>query len=350
MKKLLTGLKRVMIFVVITVVLLFAGAYSVMWICVNGPSSLARDLFVLSVRESSAGGFLADIYVSQSEIEEIENRNKVQVTDEITDTSQIIINNEKDNDENNTPDTGNEENSDDKKEEFQDGVRVEEVVGATYKGTMMIIQDPSRVFVGALKEYGEDKRGKNILEFIDMYGAAGGTNAGGFHDINGTGNGGVPEGLVISQGELKWGELDEAYDVIGMNKDNVLVVGKMTAQKALDMNVRDAVTFGPILVINGNPTIVGGTGGGLNPRTAIGQRKDGAILLLVIDGRQTASLGANMKDLMNVMLEYGAINAANLDGGSSTVMYYKGESLNTCASFIGMRDISTAILIKGYGE
>ena len=74
MKRFSLYLKRFFIFLGVTFGILLVGAYFVMWICVNGPSTLAKDLFVLSVRESSAGGFLADIYCSEEEIKEIEKR------------------------------------------------------------------------------------------------------------------------------------------------------------------------------------------------------------------------------------------------------------------------------------
>lgn len=344
MKRFFKYLRRFFIFVGITLVILLAGAYSVMWILVNGPSVLAKELFVMSVRETSAAGFLADIYCSEEEIKDIEERNSVQATDEITDTSIIKI--EVDNkDESDGSDEGENENQ----EEFVDGVRFETVIGATYRGTMMIIEDPSRVFVGSLDKYGSG-RGQTILEFIDKYDAAGGTNAGGFYDEGGSGSGAIPDGIVISEGKLKWGNLNSRYEVIGITDENILVVGNMTAQQALDKGVRDAVSFGPILIVNGKSTNVGGTGGGLNPRTAIGQRADGAILLLVIDGRQTSSLGANQRDLTNIMLEFGAVNAANLDGGSSSSMYYNGDCKNANASLVGMRKLPTTILIRKVDE
>ena len=98
--------------------------------------------------------------------------------------------------------------------------------------------------------------------------------------------------------------------------------------------------------IDGAVAPVAGTGGGLNPRTAIGQRADGAVLLLVIDGRQSHSLGASYKDCQDVMLQYGAVNAANLDGGSSTLMIYENEPVNYCASLYGSREIPTSFLVR----
>ncbi|MEG0615079.1 MAG: phosphodiester glycosidase family protein, partial [Oscillospiraceae bacterium] len=134
--------------------------------------------------------------------------------------------------------------------------------------------------------------------------------------------------------------------VIGFDTENKLVLGMMTPQKALEMGVRDAVSFGPIFIVNGKRTEVSGSGGGLNPRTCIGQRADGTVLLLVIDGRQATSLGATYDDCINIMEEYGAVNAANLDGGSSTMLFYEGKIVNECASVYGPRKIPTAFVVK----
>lgn len=160
------------------------------------------------------------------------------------------------------------------------------------------------------------------------------------------GNGGTPLGIVMSEGQLKYGNVNSSYDLIGFDNNNVFVIGQMTGQQAIDRGIRDAVSFGPFLILNGTPLEVSGMGGGLNPRTAIGQRADGAVLLLIIDGRQTHSLGASMNDLINVMLDFGAVNAANLDGGGSTVLYYDGEIKNKISSIYGARGVPTAIVVK----
>jgi len=112
------------------------------------------------------------------------------------------------------------------------------------------------------------------------------------------------------------------------------------------MGIRDALSFGPILITNGEPAKVVGDGSGLNPRTVIGQRADGAVLLLVIDGRQANSLGADFQDCIEVMLEYGAINAGNLDGGSSSTMVYQGETVSEPATLYGDRKVPTIFMVK----
>ena len=89
---------------------------------------------------------------------------------------------------------------------------------------------------------------------------------------------------------------------------------------------------------------------GLNPRTAIGQKEDGSILLLVIDGRHVVSLGAQYSDLANVMLDYGAINAGNMDGGSSTAMIFNGVRLNNKAAVLGERPTTNAWIVLPEGK
>lgn len=134
--------------------------------------------------------------------------------------------------------------------------------------------------------------------------------------------------------------------MIGFDQQHKLVIGSMTPQEALARGVVEAISFGPVLIINGERVPITGTGGGLNPRTAIGQCANGAILLLVIDGRQPTSLGASFNDVANVMVNYGAVNAVALDGGSSTLMVYQDKILNSTSILTGPRRIPTAILVS----
>lgn len=342
MKKVIS---RILIFFALTLLMMVLCLYCVMWVCVNGPSKRAKELFVMSVRETSAVGFLADWFCTPEEIEQIELSKQAVVTDEV-DTSLIVIDKKPTEDTDNQNKQVTDKKEDEKEKEPEEPIEIINVSGSTYKGLMMIVKDPSRVKVGTSSAtYSSDVPGKRVEEMIANYGAVAGINAGGFDDPQGYGNGGIPLGIVISEGEFKYGNLDSSYELIGLNKDNVLIAGTMTARRALETGIRDAVSFGPILVINGESTQAS-QGGGLNPRTAIGQRSDGAILLLVIDGRQSSSLGASYADLAEIMIEYGAVNAANLDGGSSSVMYYKGELLNSCASLSGPRRMPTCILVQ----
>lgn len=336
-------IKRIFIFLGVTLLMCVICLYCIMWIVTKGPSTQARNLFVLSVRETSMAGFLANMYCSKAEIEEIEALNKVYVPDEDVDTSLITIDREK---------TGSDRDityTEEKKEDgvvYADGIELHPVSGATFAGTMIVINDPSRVFVGTSKDEYDGSAGLSVPEICERYNATAASNAGGFEDIGGVGNGGTPLGIVISEGELKYGNLDTTYEIIGFDSNDIFIVGNMTAREALDRGIRDAVSWGPLLIVNGVPANVTGTGGGVNPRTAIGQRADGAVLLLIIDGRQTHSLGATLNDLINVFIDFEAVNAANLDGGGSTVFYYGGEIYNKISSIYGARGIPTAIVIR----
>lgn len=331
MKKVAVIIGKVFAWLGATVGIVLAAFLVLIYMVAKGPSVQIRDLFVVSVRETSAIGFLADIYLTDEEIAEIEKANEVNDEEIMTDTDLIQI--------------GDSE-SDAGDDEDEDGIEIVDVKGPLFKGKMMIVKDPSRVFVGICDEFDRTKRGLTLLELCAKYDAIAGVNGGRYNDDYGFGKGGEPEGIVISQGELVFGELDTEYDVYGFDKDNIFICGRMTGREALERGIRDAVTFGPALVVNGQAVTSTGTGSGLNPRTAIGQREDGSVLLLVIEGRQTASLGATYLDLIDIMLEFGAVNAANLDGGMSSSMAYEGEEILNNCSIKGARDMPTAFVIK----
>lgn len=326
-------IKRIALSIFTALFVIVLGLLGVIYILEFGPSNTARNLFVNSAMESSAGKFMATMFLSDEKIAQIRKDNSVVASDDITDTSLINIGT-------NETDTADGDDND------EDGIQIIDISNDTYKGKMMIVKDPSRVTVGISGQYGASYSGKTVMDMAMNYDAIAAVNGGGFEDNNGVGNGGTPIGLVISDGELKYGSAGSSYEVIGFDNNNNLVVGKMTASEALSRGVRDALSFGPILIVNGQASQVNGSGSGLNPRTAIGQRADGAILLLVIDGRQVNSLGASYADVIDVMLEYGAVNAANLDGGSSSLMYYKGEYINSCASLYGPRNMPTSIIVR----
>jgi exopolysaccharide biosynthesis protein len=123
-------------------------------------------------------------------------------------------------------------------------------------------------------------------------------------------------------------------------------MGKFNEQEARNISLRDGFSSYPTLILNGEPQIAYGDGGwGIAPRTAIGQRRDGAVLLLTIDGRQSHSIGATLLQVQRVLMDNHAHNAVGLDGGRSTAMYYRGEYLNNPSLGIE-RYIATAFLVR----
>lgn len=220
------------------------------------------------------------------------------------------------------------------KEKDNDLYKIIDIKRKKFKGKLAVIYDPSKVKLGISKGIGtsiDSAYGEFITDIAKRYDAVLATNAGGFYDPNWNSKGGVPHGPVISDGKLvtNFRRLAASGGLVGFDKNNKLILSRMTAQQALKSGIRDAVDFGPFLIVNGKPSFVKGNGGwGDAPRTAIGQREDGIVLLLVIDGRQTGSIGADMVDLTEVMLDYGAINAANMDGGTSTAMELNGNIIS----------------------
>lgn len=208
------------------------------------------------------------------------------------------------------------------KDKGNDIYKVIDIEGSGYKGHMVVVYDPSRVKVATTKYL--NVKGQYVTDMAADNKALVAINGGGFIDPNYSSNGGTPQGIVIQNGKVVSDRpYSKAGGLIGLTKDNKLILGKMTSKEALAKGVRDAVTFGPFLIVNGQKSFIKGNGGwGTAPRTAIGQRKDGIILLLVIDGRRLKYPGADMVDLTEIMERYGAYNAANLDGGTSSVMVF----------------------------
>lgn len=301
-------------------------SYSGALIVLRGPSPTLSNIITSTMMETRRGRALARFFFSEDEITVIMQKNALVKTDQITNYTE---------DEFVIPDS------------VKDKIEVIPISGSTYKATLMIVHDPSRIELGVnLLMNSSKQQGFLVEEFVKSENAVAGINAGGFDDPGGKGDGSIPYGVVIKDGELISGKMTDFNSIIGFNDKNRLVVGNMTAEQALSYNIKNAVTFGPILIVNYEPVAITGTGGGLNPRTVIGQREDGAVLLLAIDGRQTTSLGASYSDCIEIMMKYGAMNAANLDGGSSTVMVYNGEIINNVVSMNGDRRVPTAWIVK----
>lgn len=336
-------LGKLLLLVLETVLLLAIALYGVMYVLAKGPSPTARELFVRSVRETSAIGFLAELYLSQEEIAQIEaSRDQVEEFAE-TDTSLITIQQVEGNRE-----TGPKADAWGLVDEDGDGIILQEVKGEGYSGYMMVVLDPSRVIMGSIPT-SYNARGYTVEEMVGQFDAVAGINAGGFYDPDGNGNGSIPDSMTVFEGEVYYSHLGTRDGFAGIDSNHILHVGKLTAEDVKARDIQYGVSFGPVLIANGEIALAEDNVGGLNPRTAIGQRSDGAMLLLVIDGRQVISIGATYMDLVEIFLEYGAVNACNLDGGSSSMMWYGDGYVNNCASVIGIRPVPTTFVVLKEG-
>lgn len=228
-----------------------------------------------------------------------------------------------------------------------ESIRMVNIKGTRFQGYMLEIPDPTRLKAATARDIQEI--GDTVSTIALTNNAVAAINAGGFYDPQGTGTGRLPYGVIVHEGKfLVGGDIVGQVQVIGITRNGMLVAGNYSVQEMQKMSLTEGVTFGPPLIINGKKLITEGDGGwGIAPRTAIGQRKDGTLLLLVIDGRQPGySLGATLLDVQNILYEQGAYTAANLDGGSSTTMFYNGQVVNKPCDMLGERMIPTAFIVK----
>ena len=222
---------------------------------------------------------------------------------------------------------------------LEEGIYIRDIFGIGYSGKLMLVLDPSRIIVGTAAVPGEQPA--TVQSMVEDYGAVAGINGGWYAGY-------APTGFVIADNMRVFpsSEHYERVNIVGFTEDNVLLMGVYNEQEARDAGIRDSLSCYPILILNGNPLITTGDGGwGIAPRTAIAQRKDGAVLLLTLDGRQSHSIGATLRQLQDVLLEHHAHNAVGLDGGCSTAMYYMGNYLNK-PSLGFERGIPTAFLVR----
>lgn len=289
---------------------------AVLFVIFRGPSPAARDVLTMSLTEASATKWVPGLFLGDELVAQIRTGVAEELPDDVTDTSRIVISRD-------DVVTAGDEWAD-----YPDGIRIETISGDTYNAYLMIIRDPARVYMATAQEkFSRSVPGERINRQMEKEGADAAINAGAFFD-NGTASpevGSVPCGLVFAGGECVWDDGTTYNGFAGFNEENILVVAKsMTKSQAEELGIRDGCCFGPVLIMNGviNEEAYN-SNSGYNPRTCIAQREDGAVLFLCVDGRQAGSLGATYADLIDILVENQAVNACNLDGGSSSVMLYR---------------------------
>jgi exopolysaccharide biosynthesis protein len=233
-------------------------------------------------------------------------------------------------------------------------IHVEDIKGETYVGKIMYVKDPRLIHVVAA----HNPEGEKVSNMAMRTNALAAVNGGGFfltdktEDMTGPDYENVekimhPLGIIISQGKKVIGDEKAQHDIVGFTKDGVLISGRYTYTEMKKLGVQEAVSFLPRLIVNGKPMIKEGDGGwGVAPRTAIAQKKDGTVMLLVIDGRSIHSFGATLKDVQTELLKRGAVNAVNLDGGSSSSMYYRGKIITTPSGMVGEKPMPNAFIVS----
>ena len=315
-----TILRRFFLVLFIAIVLVFTALILVLNMVFNGPSPTARNQLIMTLIEASATKWIPALFIGEDTVAEIRTGENVELAENVTDVSAVVISR-------NALTSANDEWA-----AYPDGIRIETVSGNTYNATVMIVRNPEQVYLGISTHEGFSTSipGKRLTAAIEDEGAIAAVNGGAFNDNGTTASyvGTLPAGLVYSEGECVWtsGKPSETSGFAGFTEDNILIVHKDNISKAQaeELNIRDGCCFGPVLIMNEEINMEAyNKVSGLNPRTAIGQRADGAVVFVCIDGRQPSSMGGEYADVIDIMVEYGAINACNMDGGSSTVMLYR---------------------------
>ena len=340
-KKLNKGIK----IAIITITSLFLIGLSTGLFLLYGPYHGFRDWLITTAMTTQSHQYLATWFYSDETIQKVLSQNVTIESGESTNTDLI---NQTPNF--NIPTYANEyEKQILTKDPGNDLYKLIKIEGKGYKGYLVAIYDPSKVKVAVTNQLGT--KGNYLTTMAKNNNAIVAINGGGFYDPTLSGAGGMPHGSVIKDGKIIWtfARSNVGGGVIGFTKDNKLLLSSMSAEQALAQGVRDAVEFGPFLIVNGKPSFIKGNGGwGTAPRTVIGQRQDGIVLFLVIDGRRLSYPGADMVDLTEIMTNYGAYNAANLDGGTSSALVINNELINDPIDSDGAhktRPIATAFIV-----
>ena len=308
-----------------TIVFLAAGALILLMnLIFNGPSPAMQERLTMSLIEASATKWVPALFIGEERVAEIRTPvDNAELTQDVSTSNKVTIQ------KNNAMTATSDEWA-----KYPDGIRIERYAGDTYNAHIMIVRDPSTVYMGTSTEnYSTAIPGKRITEMMEAFpDTVAAVNAGAFFDDGTTSNavGSHPLGLVMASGKCVWssGKQPGLEGFAGFNEDNILVVSKKNLSKAEaeELKIRDGCCFGPVLIMDGETNMEAyNNNSGLNPRTAIGQRADGAVIFVCIDGRQAGSFGGTYADIINIMVEYGAVNACNMDGGSSSVMMYRDE-------------------------
>ena len=316
-----------------------------------GPYNGFRDWLITTAMTTMNHQYLATWFYSDETIQEVLKNNRVDEVNENTDVEKIYVKKEKKKEEkkNQVAYENEYERQILEKDDKNNDYKVIKINGKGYEGYLVAIYDPSRVKVATTKYLGSS--GQYLTDIAKQNNALVAINGGGFEDEGGSGLGGSPLGITVKN--KKYLSAESYYGsggLIGFDDNNNMVVGKMNVSQAKSYNIRDAVTFSPFLITNGKASRVQGNGGwGTGPRTAMGQRKDGIVLFLVLDGRTLQNPGAQINDLIDIMQNYGAVTAANLDGGTSTALVINGKIVNNPTNLSGnhsTRPICTAFILE----
>lgn len=325
-EKLKNKLKNILIFILFEMIFTMI---TFIPYCLYGPFKHVRNTIISTVMSTGSHQYIARWFFSEDKIKNIiKEENQAENTSSNygkDDIAKVTYNN--------------------------DGIGKINLRTSEYNGIAILIKDPKRVKIGFAKKIGHV--GDTTHEIAKRYNAVAAVNGGYYEDTSGNGTGAIPWGFIISDGKIVYNsdknKLDKKIpDVMTIDGEGKLSVGGTYSPKELiKMGIKEALVTAPYLIKDGKDYIEENTVSGLNPRTAIGQTRDNHIVLLVIDGRQgITKFGASLKDVQNIMHEFGVVNAVCLDGGGSSTMYYNGRTINNPSSATGERAVPDILYVE----
>lgn len=292
------------------------------FVFVYGPWEYAKTYWITTAMETGTHKYFANIFFSEETIKEVMENNSLEKLEDETDISDIVI--------------GKEEQVDSYTSIYEKQI-LEHDEDALYKLItfkykefdcyLVAIYDSTRITATYNTPI---TKGRILTDIAKEHEAIVAINGGGYSWATSK-----PHGLVVHDGKIIYSKGTGSYPSAAFNNEGILMVGNFSAADVAKKNIKEALTFGPVLVVNGKSATFKGNGGsGQNPRTVIAQRKDGIVLFLVVNGYgQNLSWkgrgGVYYKDLITILERYNAYNAINMDGGSSSTMVINNKLINS---------------------
>ncbi len=222
--------------------------------------------------------------------------------------------------------------------------------GSGYQGTLAIAKDASKLSLQESAQLGT--AGQTVAQIATRTKGVLAMTGSGFIDPNGGGNGGTLSGFAACDGLYFGQHATKPGDKrLELHKDNLMYIYDTSSPVSEDCT--DAVEWQPAVIIDGED-VLGYGWDGIQPRAIIGQTSKYEVMMLVIEGRAPMKgvLGITLYDCADILLKYNCMQALNLDGGTSAIMWYNGKTITNCSNtrLEDGRPLPTAFVYGGVME